>query len=584
MPRYAIIDDTDPMITYTGNWTVLSMLDPNQPEYNGTVHATNDPDATIELNFYGTVVNAYGTIDAPDKKGLPASRWTLDGKPPVDFPQPNTIGTYDINGTTSHVSIFRSGKFADGAHKLKIEINPASGVNGSPPPMFYLDFFAVLAGDPIYVEDVILDAGNQFTVVDGSWTAQNVTGAYLNSAVVAPLNGGSTWLGFHGTEITVYGTLNGTYNPNATLGYFSIDEGVKKPVYLQNITQVVQTNGQPIGNSDSITNLPGVTMLDNGWISVPTPLMHQAIWRTKGLKDIGDFQHTLTISIEAQRTSTASSSTGSSTGTSSTTSSSTSTSGGPTPAPTVSPWLFDYVVYGPSSAIGSATPVAFQPSGGSSVSSAAERGAIAGGVLGGLAFLTIVIVGILFFLRHKRREEEKRRAPTEYTVPASTNPILAGLRKSFHKSGADKTAEATARAEKGAVRRDEPGVVRQEEPLVLDISANATPQEHSATAQQGSTPLVRRQGSVNVETSTTVTATNTQSPSLGDATAMSAYDYIRPSPGNLYTRDGYFSSSAGNVNAIREVDGGVRLASGDSDESVHAEPSVPILPPQYSRY
>ena len=380
----------------------------------------------------------------------------------------------------------------------------------------------------------------------------------------------------------MYGTLNGTYNPNATLGYFSIDEGVLKPVYFPNITQIISTNGHPVGNSDSVTNLPGVTMLDNGWISIPTPIMHQPIWRTKGLKDIGDFQHTLTISIAAQQTSTATT-TDTSTSTLTSTSTSTSTTGSPTPTPTASPWFLDYVVYGPSSAIGSATPVAFQPTGVPSVSNAAERGAIAGGVLGGLAFLSIVVVGILFLLRHRRLSEQKRRAPTEYAVPASTNPIMAGLRKSFHKAGTSGTAEPTGRAEKGVVRQDDPGVVRQDEPMVLDISPNATPLEHPVVTRQGSTPL-HRQGSLNVETSTTVTASIAQSPSSGDPTAMSAYDYIRPSPGNLYTREGYFSSSSGQVNAVREVDGGVRLASGDSDEEVAAEPSVPILPPHYSRY
>ena len=65
--------------------------------------------------------------------------------------------------------------------------------------MFYLDFFAVQAGDPIYVEDVILDAGSQFQF-QGTWQTTNFTGAYGDgrSTFQTPVGGGSTSLGFHG--------------------------------------------------------------------------------------------------------------------------------------------------------------------------------------------------------------------------------------------------------------------------------------------------------------------------------------------------------------------------------------------------
>jgi hypothetical protein len=54
MPRYALIDDTDPDLVYSGDWRQLNTpLNPNAPEFNGTVHATNDPNATITYNFYG---------------------------------------------------------------------------------------------------------------------------------------------------------------------------------------------------------------------------------------------------------------------------------------------------------------------------------------------------------------------------------------------------------------------------------------------------------------------------------------------------------------------------------------------------
>ena len=54
MVRYEIIDDADPRLVYTGNWNLLTTpVNAKNPEYNGTVHATNDPSATVSFNFTG---------------------------------------------------------------------------------------------------------------------------------------------------------------------------------------------------------------------------------------------------------------------------------------------------------------------------------------------------------------------------------------------------------------------------------------------------------------------------------------------------------------------------------------------------
>jgi hypothetical protein len=54
MTRYAIVDDTDPTIIYTGEWTVHTVpLNLATPEYNFTVHATNDPTASFTISFEG---------------------------------------------------------------------------------------------------------------------------------------------------------------------------------------------------------------------------------------------------------------------------------------------------------------------------------------------------------------------------------------------------------------------------------------------------------------------------------------------------------------------------------------------------
>lgn len=55
MPRYAIIDDTDPGLVYTGDWQLLTNpVYSKAPEYSGTTHVTNDPTATVTYKFYGT--------------------------------------------------------------------------------------------------------------------------------------------------------------------------------------------------------------------------------------------------------------------------------------------------------------------------------------------------------------------------------------------------------------------------------------------------------------------------------------------------------------------------------------------------
>jgi hypothetical protein len=53
MVKVAIFDDTDPSITYNGNWDLQGVLGTYSPEYNGTVHHTTDSSATIDIGFQG---------------------------------------------------------------------------------------------------------------------------------------------------------------------------------------------------------------------------------------------------------------------------------------------------------------------------------------------------------------------------------------------------------------------------------------------------------------------------------------------------------------------------------------------------
>ncbi|KAG9058143.1 hypothetical protein FS842_001327 [Serendipita sp. 407] len=596
MPRYAIIDDTDPLITYTGNWQVIQKpTGLYSPEYNGTVHATNDPNATMSLNFWGTVINAYGTLDSPSGKRVPSSTWQLDSSDAVNFNQSGTTRLDDPSIVSSHVSVFRSGKIPDGQHHLSMKVNNMPlDVHGEK-PMFYFDFFAVLAGDPIYVENVILDDTDTQWSYDSGWTTNKATGTYRESQHGSPPGGGVTSLGFHGTEITVYGTLNGTYNPNATLAYFSIDEGVPHAVFLPNIT-----NSSPSTPNTNFSSSPTSVEFD-------PPLFHQKIWSTTGLKNIGDFQHTLTISIPGPS--------GTSTQTGSESATITPTPTQTDPGVASDPWYLDYVVYGPSSAVGEPTPVLFTTSSPSATvivvnqgaTEAKRAGAIAGGVVGGLFFFALIVFAFVWRTRRHKQIKEEEREPKEYPYPhyepqsappngagangaggfvARIPSILPRRRKDgkgrYNPEDAPVNREEDSSAVGGGGRGHSRRAVRDgeegEEEEVMDISpGNVTGSSTLAIlipgGRGGSSGHLGggRGGGGGTDSSTVVTETNTMGP-YSPGTAGSVYDYVRPAP----TRTG----SSGRRARMRETDGGVRLASGDEDD----DPVADTLPPSYARY
>ncbi|PVF96516.1 hypothetical protein CPB86DRAFT_816269 [Serendipita vermifera] len=510
MPRYWIVDDTHPSIIYHGNWTQRTALNPRAPEYNATVHGTNDPNATIEFPFYGTIVNAYGSFVSPLSKGLPQSVWTLDSQPSFVFNQSGQVPPIVSDDTISHVSIYRSGKFGEGNHTLSLKVNNVSESG----PTFYLDFFMVQVPDAMDSDMVILDGANGQFHYSGDWTNGNLTGTFEATSQESPPTGGSTWLGFHGTEISVYGSLNGTYSPDEPLGVFEIAGlEAKHTVYAANVTSPTPS---PLGSTPT-TASSSATRTATPLSPADGLIQHQVIWKTQGMPDIGQKQYTLTISV---------------------------------PSATNPPWYIDYVAYGPSYALPGATiinqPVSSPSSEPGSSKHGPPAGAIAGGVIGGLVGLVGIIAAILLLLRRRRRRIEDERAAREYTSPDVTESrvgtaTLGGSSKGASRKGKRSSTYKAPRqnSEDEAAVRERERALEQGTGPVIDISAGNTP--------RGEEPEHRRNGSE----STALTATGT---------APSGYDYVRPAP-------------------IREVDGGVRLASGDSDEEV-----PDVLPPQYARY
>ncbi len=60
---FAIIDDTDPGLVYSGNWRVLTdPVNPLAPEYKSTTHVTNDPTASVSYQFHGTFRSPHDSV------------------------------------------------------------------------------------------------------------------------------------------------------------------------------------------------------------------------------------------------------------------------------------------------------------------------------------------------------------------------------------------------------------------------------------------------------------------------------------------------------------------------------------------
>lgn len=393
MVRYAIVDDTDPRLVYTGDWrTGQTPINPKTPEYNGTVHYTNDPTATVTFSFNGRVVDVFGTIDAPATYGYPNASFVIN---PTDtgssLKHMNETGAIppieDLTVATSHIELFKTGLMERGNYTMTLVTD---GVREGG-PTFYLDFLRVLPPDGIYIDLIPVDDNDEEWDYIGDWVPGNHTGDYLYSAHETPHEGGSAELKFYGSEISVYGTLNGKYNEDTPIAYINVAAGRMHTILAQDVTN------QP---------------LESG-----VPLRNQLIFSTSGLQDLGMDQRTLTISVPPIiATSTATVSTGP------------DASSSATPAPTISnpSWFLDYAIYGPYSANASSSlsppgPTSSSPSS-SSPSSPPPAGAIAGGVVGALAAVALIVVAFLLWRRRKQRLIPTANFKEGY--PLSSNPTV----------------------------------------------------------------------------------------------------------------------------------------------------------------
>lgn len=362
MPRYAIIDDTDPGLVYKGEWRLLT--DPvysKAPEYKGTTHVTNDPTATVTYQFYGAELGVFGTLDTP--KGLHNASFSVtpNAVPLTHFNQTGNVPRlWDTTVPTTHVELFTSDRLATGTYTMTITAEGVSQGGAA----FYLDFLTVLLPDDVNTgaERVIVDDADTQWKFQGAWTATRIPGNYLTTIHQTHPPGMSATLSFEGTDITVYGTINGRYSDLKPLGYFQVDNG-------ENLTVVA-------------SDIPNEITLNDGSI-----LRNQQLFSATGL---APGQHTLTVVVPPNAASPTSST-----------------------SPNNPDWYLDYAVYGPVGS-GSSNPSSPSPP----PSAPPNVGAIAGGVVGGVVILGALVAAFILWRRKKRRSnlDAKTAAPGEYLL------------------------------------------------------------------------------------------------------------------------------------------------------------------------
>jgi len=347
-------------------------------------------------------------------------------------------------------------------------------------PTFYFDFVRVAIPTHNIYECIVVDDADQEWVYTTNWIAGSHVGEYLDTWHATPLDGGSAKLKFYGSNISIYGAFSGQYDPDTPIAYINVNEEAPHTVTPRDVTEQL--------------------------LGVDVALRNQLVFSTSGMQDLGETPRTLTISVPFIST--------------------------PTPRPIISSpsWFLDYAIYGPYTATPTTASLptstshssGLTPTGTSTPppSSSPNAGAVAGGVVGALAGIALIVVALAFWRRMNRGTARPTTGiPGEYTAS-----------------------------------------VGQPQPYVVDIFPR------SPSSPSVSSPGGGRES----KGAGRVVSPSIMSHGLHSPTASSYVGGIGQSP--VVGRDG---SATGTP--MQEVDGGVRLATSSVYES-------DILPPTYARY
>ncbi|EAU85417.1 hypothetical protein CC1G_07111 [Coprinopsis cinerea okayama7 len=128
MSAVLTFDDTDPAISYLGDWEPAGGPD----EYESTTIWTNTPGASAQITFMGTGISVFGTITRQDLFSAPISRYQLDNDSSMAA---QYIGQQTVDAQY-RVRFFSVTSLKPGVHTLTI-------TNESDKGQLFLDYFEV---------------------------------------------------------------------------------------------------------------------------------------------------------------------------------------------------------------------------------------------------------------------------------------------------------------------------------------------------------------------------------------------------------------------------------------------------------
>ncbi|KAF9479672.1 hypothetical protein BDN70DRAFT_878545 [Pholiota conissans] len=382
------IDDTDPRITYTGDWFTAPAPSEDIGIYGGvwnnTLHATHS-NASLSVTFRGIWVVLYTTNTTPT--GLTGPRFQCF----VDGVQQTIIGVADTNGPTNHWATCGNDVLSDGLHTFTVNVTASANQTA------WVDFikYAPSADVDLKGETVLVQNFSPDINFGAGWGPLPVSEANVNPwSSSTNVTGSTMHYEFIGSSLIWYG-LATTFVPNVPAPCtYSIDSGT--PVSFNTIGR---------SSRDITQNEFFVIPFQTGALSLGKHTLD--VVYNGGLNDTPLILDYLIVQNGTNPAIAAAATTTTTNGGAQTTAGSTTTTTGGSGAQTQNPE-------------GNSIPAKKH----------SNTGAIIGGVCGGLALINLILLFFLCYRKRQRRKtkEEASAQPHAFvTVPQSSPPSSPGL-------------------------------------------------------------------------------------------------------------------------------------------------------------
>ncbi|KAJ7038033.1 hypothetical protein C8F04DRAFT_1091137 [Mycena alexandri] len=228
----AIIDDRNPLITYSGPWSQAG----GSIEFDSTTTCSTTQGTSASFTFVGTSVTVYGTI-AAEKAPNATMSFAVDKTTTGTFVPPSGL-TSDVH----HQTLWASPVLGNGTHTLVITQTEAQAAC-----VLFLDYILYQTtsdtGGPYFIDD-----SDPSITYGASWTPAGSEYDFLHSTHGSTAVGATFSYTFQGKQISLYGDLNNGGLPSASI---SIDKG--PPVsYVAPVQPTTVTSNNLFFNSGDI--------------------------------------------------------------------------------------------------------------------------------------------------------------------------------------------------------------------------------------------------------------------------------------------------------------------------------------------